>query len=73
VSIAIAVGALIAALAPLGAMWVTLKQHVDEGYESSLEKRVERLERDLGICEERRTELEAENLRLMRKLLTDEP
>ena len=69
-SVAIAIGALIASLAPILAMWVTLKHSTDADHETSLERRITRLERDLEACQELRLELQEENLRLMRKILS---
>jgi hypothetical protein len=69
VSVAIAVGALIASLAPLGAMWVTLKHSSNADYETSMERRIARLEKDLEACTARVRELQEENLQLMRRIL----
>lgn len=66
---AIALGTLIAAVAPLYAMYLTLRRNADADYETALERRVDRLTNDLAGCRERNKELSEENLQLMRKLL----
>jgi hypothetical protein len=68
-SAAIAVGALIAALAPLVAMYLTLKHTTAVDHDSAQERRITRLEQDLEDCHRRSAELQEENLQLMRRIL----
>jgi predicted RNase H-like nuclease (RuvC/YqgF family) len=67
-SVAIVIGTLIAALAPLYAMYYTLKHQSDENYEQQLERRTGDAERRTEKLQDRVETLERENVRLMREL-----
>lgn len=67
ITVAIAAGALFAAIAPLWAMWITLKQRTDMDHETRQAKRIDELEEDLEACRRRNRELLEENLDLMRR------
>lgn len=71
--IAIAIGTLIAALAPLYAMYYTLKHQADESYEQQLERRVADADKRLETLQSRNEILERENVRLMRELFKSQP
>lgn len=71
-SIAIALGALFAALAPSFAMYVQFRKTDADSYEDRLERRIEQLEEKVAHLESENSRLAAENLRLMRLLLAKE-
>lgn len=70
-AMAIAVGALIASVAPLFAMWMTLKQRTDEGWEVAKDRQIHDLTAQLERCRAQNEEQAQEILRLMRKLLAN--
>lgn len=66
---AIYIGVLIATIAPLYAMWLTLKKTSATTYVDQLEARVNDLQTQLSAALSRITDLEAENVRLMRLVM----
>lgn len=74
--VAIAVGALIAALVPLWATWITVRQRTEADYTRGLEQRLRDTEARLAACQnvvddltETIAELRGENLDLLRRLM----
>lgn len=63
VAAAIALGALFASIAPLFAMWITFKQHSETDDDRDKDERLRRLEDQVDA-------LTAENIRLMRQLVS---
>lgn len=62
IAIAIALGALFAAIAPLFAMWMNFKQQGEQAGTRDQRERIRELESQLSQCRD-------ENLRIMRQLL----
>ena len=68
---AIYAGVLLATIAPLYAMWLTLKKTSATSYVEQLEARVRDLQDQLSSALSRINALEAENVRLMRMVMKD--
>jgi len=69
VTVAISLGVMFATIAPLYAMWITLRKTSSVSYVEQLESRVADLEKQLVSCRARVDDLEQENVRLMRQVL----
>lgn len=69
-SSAIYVGVLVATIAPLYAMWLTLKKTSASTYVDQLEARVDDLQQQLRAALDRVDALEKENVRLMRLVMS---
>jgi len=69
VTVAISLGVMFATIAPLYAMWITLRKTSSVSYVEQLESRVADLEKQLVACRTRVDDLEQENVRLMRQVL----
>lgn len=74
--VAIALGALVAALVPLWATWVTVNRRTEADYTRSLEQRLRDAEARLAVAQreaealsETIAELRTENLDLLRRLI----
>ena len=68
-TVAISLGVMFATIAPLYAMWITLRKTSSVSYVEQLESRVADLEKQLSSCRARVDDLEQENVRLMRQVL----
>ena len=78
--VAIGLGALVAALVPLWATWVTVRKRSEVDYTRSLEQRIRDNETRLAACthelharDETIKELRSENLDLLRRLMKGTP
>jgi len=69
VTVAISLGVMFATIAPLYAMWITLRKTSSVSYVDQLESRLADLEKQLVACRTRVDDLEQENVRLMRQVL----
>jgi hypothetical protein len=67
----IALSALLLSALTFAATQIGTRRSASETYVRELEGRIEALERELGVTRIRNTELEAENLRLMRIVLKE--
>ena len=68
-TVAISLGVMFATIAPLYAMWITLRKTSSVSYVDQLESRLADLEKQLVACRTRVDDLEQENVRLMRQVL----
>jgi hypothetical protein len=66
ITVAIALGALFASLAPLVGMYFVLRDKRHEDEDERMERSLDRLEAELARCRQRCNELGEENVRLMR-------
>ena len=79
-AVAIGLGALIAALIPLWATWITVRGREEADYTRSIEQRLRDAETRLAACQREVdaltatvAELRSENIDLLRRLMKGEP